>query len=107
MNNIAKKIAPSALVLALTSIFVNVLWGTPFPLVKVMYEEMNLLPELLGDNYNGQVLTAISLRFFSCRNYDVNDGCLHETKYLCCYQKAVDRCHINGISEYNGGLLLL
>lgn len=64
MNNIAKKIAPSALVLALTSIFVNVLWGTPFPLVKVMYEEMNLLPELLGDNYNGQVLTAISLRFF-------------------------------------------
>lgn len=64
MNNIAKKIAPSALVLALTSIFVNVLWGTPFPLVKVMYEEMNLLPQLLGDNYNGQVLTAISLRFF-------------------------------------------
>lgn len=64
MNNIASKIAPSALVLALTSIFVNVLWGTPFPLVKVMYSEMNLQPALLGDNYNGQVLTAISLRFF-------------------------------------------
>ncbi|MDF7667549.1 DMT family transporter [Orbaceae bacterium ESL0727] len=64
MNNIVKKAAPSALVLALTSIFVNVLWGTPFPLVKVMYDEMNLQPAILGDDYNGQVLTAISLRFF-------------------------------------------
>ncbi|XKM13750.1 DMT family transporter [Orbaceae bacterium ac157xtp] len=64
MSNIAKKVAPSALVLALTSILVNVLWGTPFPLVKVMYQEMNLLPNLLGDHYNGQVITAISLRFF-------------------------------------------
>ncbi|QIQ21871.1 DMT family transporter [Zophobihabitans entericus] len=62
--SIAKKVVPSALVLALTSIFVNVLWGTPFPLVKEMYVEMNLLPSILGDNYNGQVLTAISIRFF-------------------------------------------
>lgn len=30
--------------------------GTPFPLVKVMYDEMNLNPQILGQNYNGEVL---------------------------------------------------
>lgn len=57
------KIAPTMSLLVLTSILVNILWGTPFPLVKVMYSEMNLSPAQFWDNYNGQVLTTISIRF--------------------------------------------
>lgn len=59
--NMAK---PGAAFLAVCAIFVNILWGTPFPLVKEMYAQMNISLATLGDNYNGQVLTTISIRFF-------------------------------------------
>lgn len=55
---------PGVAFLALCAIFVNILWGTPFPLVKEMYTQMNISAATLGDNYNGQVLTTISIRFF-------------------------------------------
>ncbi|MEN3753478.1 DMT family transporter [Mangrovibacter yixingensis] len=55
---------PSALFLALCAIFVNILWGTPFPLVKEMYSQMHISADILGNDYNGQVLTTISIRFF-------------------------------------------
>lgn len=64
MGNQIKKAAPSALMLAIAAIVTNVIWGTPFKLVKVMYEEMNISKDVLGDNYLGQVLAAISIRFF-------------------------------------------
>jgi drug/metabolite transporter (DMT)-like permease len=43
----------------LIAIFVNVLWGTPFPLLKILYREMSI-----GSQDIGQNLTLISLRFF-------------------------------------------
>ncbi|NEG59757.1 DMT family transporter [Pantoea agglomerans] len=55
---------PGLAFLALSAIFVNILWGTPFPLVKEMYLQMNISPVILGNQYNGQVLTTISIRFF-------------------------------------------
>ena len=55
---------PGVAFLAVCAIFVNILWGTPFPLVKEMYAQMNISAATLGDNYNGQVLTTISIRFF-------------------------------------------
>jgi drug/metabolite transporter (DMT)-like permease len=64
MENIAKKAAPSAMTITIAAIITNVIWGTPFKLIKVMNTEMNISKEAFGDNYLGQVLATISIRFF-------------------------------------------
>lgn len=64
MEKTVKKAAPSALVLAIAAIVTNVIWGTPFKLIKVMNTEMGISKDILGDNYLGQVLSTISIRFF-------------------------------------------
>lgn len=50
--------------IAIAAILANIIWGTPFKLIKVMNTEMGISRELLGDRYIGQVLAIISLRFF-------------------------------------------
>lgn len=64
MTEQIKKSAPSALTLAIAAIVTNVIWGTPFKLIKVMNTEMNISKEALGNNYLGQVIATISIRFF-------------------------------------------
>lgn len=64
MGEKMKKAAPSALTLAIAAIVTNIIWGTPFKLIKVMNDEMGISKEALGDNYLGQVLATISIRFF-------------------------------------------
>ena len=59
-----KKAAPSTLTIALAAIITNIIWGTPFKLIKVMNTEMNISKDVFGDNYLGQVLATISIRFF-------------------------------------------
>ncbi|WP_161900850.1 DMT family transporter [Candidatus Enterococcus willemsii] len=58
-----KIIAPSAAVITAAAILTNVIWGTPFKLIKVMNTELGIDRALLGDQYIGQVLSVISIRF--------------------------------------------
>ena len=64
MTNIGKKVIPSAKAITLAAIVANIIWGTPFKLIKVMNDEMGISKAAFGNDYSGQVLTTISLRFF-------------------------------------------
>lgn len=64
MSETLKKNAPKAATIAIAAVIANIIWGTPFKLIKVMNIEMGIVPDLLGSNYLGQVLATISLRFF-------------------------------------------
>lgn len=64
MTELSKKVVPSKSMIAIAAILANIIWGTPFKLIKVMNTEMGISRELLGDRYIGQVLAIISLRFF-------------------------------------------
>ncbi|EOL45109.1 DMT family transporter [Enterococcus caccae] len=64
MDNLSKKIAPSATVITVAAILTNVIWGTPFKLIKIMNTEMGISKEAFGEEYLGQVLATISIRFF-------------------------------------------
>ncbi len=59
-----KSFVPSAAIITGAAILTNVIWGTPFKLIKVMNEELGISRDLLGDQYIGQVLAVISIRFF-------------------------------------------
>lgn len=63
MDTTHKKI-PSKMVITIAAIVTNVIWGTPFKLIKIMNDEMGISRDALGENYLGQVLTTISIRFF-------------------------------------------
>lgn len=41
-----------------------IIWGTPYKLLKLFYEELSISKELLGAAYSGQILVAVSIRFF-------------------------------------------
>lgn len=58
-----KTIAPSAAVITAAAILTNVIWGTPFKLIKVMNAELGIDRAILGDQYIGQMLSVISIRF--------------------------------------------
>ncbi|EOL49234.1 hypothetical protein RV11_GL002297 [Enterococcus phoeniculicola] len=63
MTDLAKKAAPSVAVITVAAIVTNVIWGTPFKLIKIMNEEMGISKDALGQDYLGQVLATISIRF--------------------------------------------
>lgn len=48
----------------LVAILACIIWGTPYKLLKVFYNELHILPERFGNAYNGQMLVAVSMRFF-------------------------------------------
>jgi drug/metabolite transporter (DMT)-like permease len=58
-----KTIAPSVAVITAAAILTNVIWGTPFKLIKVMNAELGIDRAILGDQYIGQMLSVISIRF--------------------------------------------
>ncbi|EME7220871.1 DMT family transporter [Enterococcus faecium] len=64
MTNTIKKAMPSTKAITLAAIVANIIWGTPFKLIKVMNDEMGISKEAFGNDYSGQVLTTISIRFF-------------------------------------------
>lgn len=41
-----------------------IIWGTPYKLLKLFYEELSISKEALGNSYSGQILVAVSIRFF-------------------------------------------
>lgn len=53
-----KRLIPLAAILAC------IIWGTPYKLLKIFYNELQILPERFGEAYNGQMLVAVSMRFF-------------------------------------------
>lgn len=57
-----KKGSPAAVTFA--AIIACLIWGMPFKLLKVFYNELHISPETFGHAYNGQMLLAVSLRFF-------------------------------------------
>lgn len=48
----------------LAAIIACIIWGTPFKLLKIFYEELQITRERFGGAYNGQMLIAVSIRFF-------------------------------------------
>lgn len=48
----------------LLAIAACIIWGTPYKLLKLFYEELSISKELLGAAYSGQILVAVSIRFF-------------------------------------------
>ena len=64
MTDALKKNVPKATTIAVAAVIANIIWGTPFKLIKVMNTEMKISPEIFGNHYLGQVLATISLRFF-------------------------------------------
>ncbi|MBL1225560.1 DMT family transporter [Enterococcus sp. BWR-S5] len=64
MDTTTHKKIPSKMVITIAAIVTNVIWGTPFKLIKIMNDEMGISRDALGENYLGQVLTTISIRFF-------------------------------------------
>ncbi|MFD2305058.1 DMT family transporter [Enterococcus termitis] len=64
MTTTNQKKAPTKTMIAIAAIVTNVIWGTPFKLIKIMNDEMGISRDALGDNYIGQVLATISIRFF-------------------------------------------
>lgn len=64
MTDALKKNVPKATTIAVAAVIANIIWGTPFKLIKVMNNEMKISPEIFGKHYLGQVLATISLRFF-------------------------------------------
>lgn len=64
MTDVLKKNVPKATTIAVAAVIANIIWGTPFKLIKVMNNEMKISPEIFGNHYLGQVLATISLRFF-------------------------------------------
>lgn len=64
MTDALKKNVPKATTIAVAAVIANIIWGTPFKLIKVMNNEMKISPEIFGNHYLGQVLATISLRFF-------------------------------------------
>ncbi|WP_270622201.1 DMT family transporter [Weissella viridescens] len=55
--------APSKSMIILAAVVANIIWGTPFKLLKLMYASMDVSREALGDRYIAQVLTIVSVRF--------------------------------------------
>lgn len=64
MTDALKKNVPKVTTIAVAAVIANIIWGTPFKLIKVMNNEMKISPEIFGNHYLGQVLATISLRFF-------------------------------------------
>lgn len=64
MSDKMKKAAPAALTVTIAAIVCNIIWGTPFKLLKIMNDEMSISKQLLGDVYLGQAITVVSIRFF-------------------------------------------
>lgn len=64
MTDALKKNVPKATTIAVATVIANIIWGTPFKLIKVMNNEMKISPEIFGKHYLGQVLATICLRFF-------------------------------------------
>ena len=48
----------------LLAILACIIWGTPYKLLKLFYEELNISKDTLGNSYSGQILVAVSIRFF-------------------------------------------
>lgn len=48
----------------LLAITACIIWGTPYKLLKLFYEELSITKEALGSAYSGQILVAVSIRFF-------------------------------------------
>lgn len=48
----------------LAAIIACIIWGTPFKLLKIFYDELQITTERFGSAYNGQMLVAVSIRFF-------------------------------------------
>lgn len=46
------------------AIIACIIWGTPFKLLKIFYDELQITTERFGSAYNGQMLVAVSIRFF-------------------------------------------
>ncbi|MDV2618585.1 DMT family transporter [Lactococcus lactis] len=64
MTDALKKNVPKVTTIAVAAVIANIIWGTPFKLIKVMNNEMKISPEIFSNHYLGQVLATISLRFF-------------------------------------------
>lgn len=48
----------------LLAIAACIIWGTPYKLLKLFYNELSISKEALGTDYSGQILVAVSIRFF-------------------------------------------
>lgn len=48
----------------LLAIAACIIWGTPYKVLKLFYEELNISKDSLGSAYSGQILVAVSIRFF-------------------------------------------
>ncbi len=46
------------------AIIACIVWGTPFQLLRIFYKELQITTERFADTYNGQMLVAVSIRFF-------------------------------------------
>ena len=64
MSEKLKKAAPSAITITIAAIICNIVWGTPFKLLKLMNEELSVTKTALGDQFLAQAITVVSIRFF-------------------------------------------
>ncbi|HEY4537467.1 MAG TPA: DMT family transporter [Erysipelothrix sp.] len=64
MSEKIKKAAPSAITITIAAIICNIVWGTPFKLLKIMNEELSVTKAALGDRFLAQAITVVSIRFF-------------------------------------------
>lgn len=48
----------------LAAILACIIWGAPYKLLKVFYNELQITTDRFGSDYNGQMLVAVSIRFF-------------------------------------------
>lgn len=48
----------------LLAIVACIIWGTPYKLLKLFYDELSISKDTLGSAYSGQILVAVSIRFF-------------------------------------------
>lgn len=62
MKTTSKNISPALVTGA--AVVACIIWGTPFKLLKIFYNELQITTEAFGNAYNGQMLLAVSLRFF-------------------------------------------
>lgn len=53
MTDALKKNVPKVTTIAVAAVIANIIWGTPFKLIKVMNNEMKISPEIFGNHYLG------------------------------------------------------
>ena len=82
MTDALKKNVPKVTTIAVAAVIANIIWGTPFKLIKVMNTEMKISPEIFGNHYLGAGFGDNKSSFLYCWDHDTDFCKIYQTKHI-------------------------